>query len=364
VSASERTFDSEHDESTAPPLSEREQNVLQLVVKNFIETAGPVGSRSLVRKYGLDLSPASIRNTMSDLEEMGYLDHPYTSAGRMPTELGYRTFVDALMGTPELSASERRMLKIRLAQLVRDTDKLLRESSRLLSQLTDLLGVALSPRLSTGVMERLDVVPLTGGRLMFVISVRGGMVKTIVVEFESDINPADRDRVVSILNERLAGLTLHEIRQTHEERVRGIDDPTGIVRLVLEKSPRLFSEPSEGRLRHGGTQNILRQPEFQEPDDMRHLMEVIEDETLVVRVLESMLDAQAEEVGQAFVSIGSESRSEEVNQYSIVVSPYQLGDSVGTLGVIGPTRMNYGRVVALVQNMAAMLNRPSQTEAA
>jgi heat-inducible transcriptional repressor len=282
----------------------------------------------------------------------------------MPTELGYRTFVDELMGTPELSATERRMLKIRLAQLVRDTDEMLRESSRLLSQLTDLLGVTLSPRLSTGVLERLDVVPLTGERLMFVLSVRGGMVKTIVVEFESDLKRSALDRVVSILNERLAGLTLQEIRETHEERVQDIDDPTGIVRLVLEKSPRLFSEPTEGRLRHGGTQNILRQPEFQEPDDVRHLMEVIEDETLVVQVLEGMLDPQAQDVGQAFISIGSESRSEEVDQYSIVVSPYRLGGSVGTLGVIGPTRMNYGRVVALVQNMATMLNRPGEAEAA
>lgn len=348
-------------------MSERERDVLRLIVQNFIETAGPVGSRSLVKKYGLDLSPASIRNTMSDLEEMGYLDHPYTSAGRMPTELGYRTFVDELMQMPELSADERQMLKARLAQLVSDTDELLRESSRLLGQLTDLLGVALSPRLSTGVLERLDVVPLTGSRLMFVLSVRGGMVKTIVVEFEADperLRDRALDRVVSILNERLAGLTLKEIRETHVDRVRDIEDQTGIVRLVLDKSALLFSEPAEGRLRHGGTQNILRQPEFQEPDDVRHLMEVIEDEHLVVQLLEGMLDPRARETGRAFISIGSESRSEEVDQYSIVVSPYRLGGSVGTLGVIGPTRMNYGRVIALVKNMAALVNRPAEAEAA
>jgi len=104
----------------------------------------------------------------------------------------------------------------------------------------------------------------------------------------------------------------------------------------------------------------LRQPEFQEPDHVRHLMEVIEDETLVVKVLEGLLDPDAQSVGQAFISIGSESRSEEVDPYSIVVSPYQLGDSVGTLGVIGPTRMNYGRVVALVEGMATLLNRPAE----
>lgn len=344
-------------------MSEREQKVLRLVVQHFIEMAGPVGSRSLVKQYGLDLSPASIRNTMSDLEDMGYLDHPYTSAGRVPTELGYRTFVDELMERPELSPMERQMLKVQLARLVSDTDELLRESSRLLSQLTDLLGIALSPRMSTGVLERLDMVLLSSDRLMVVLSVRGGLVKTIVLEFEADIKRSALDRVVSILNERLAGLTLEEIRQTHEERVRDIDDQTGIVRLILDESALIFSEPTEGRLQHGGAQNILAQPEFQEPEDVRHLIETIENEDLVVHLLEDLVESKPDEVGQAVVSIGSESSAEEIQRYSFVISPYQLGDSMGTLGVIGPTRMDYARAVALVENMAAVLNRPAESRA-
>lgn len=351
--------DSTKPSPSGPPLSEREQRILRLIVQHFIETAGPVGSGSLARHYDVNLSPASIRNTMSDLEEMGYLDHPYTSAGRMPTELGYRTFVDELMQTPELSPAERQMLKLQLARLVSDTDEMLRESSRLLGQLTNLLGVALSPSLSTGVLERLDVVPLASSRLMFVLSVRGGLVKTIVVEFEANVQRSALERVVSILNERLAGLTLAEIRQTHEERVRDIDDQTGIVRLVVNKSALLFSEPNDRRLQHGGTQNILSQPEFQEPDDVRHLIETIENEDLVVHLLEDLLEAHPDETGQAVVSIGSESSAQEVDRYSLVISPYKLGDSVGTLGVLGPTRMDYARVVALVENMATVLNRPA-----
>ena len=134
-----------------PDLSERERNILRLVVDHFIDTAGPVGSRSLAKKYDVGLSAASIRNTMADLEDMGYLDHPYTSAGRMPTQLGYRTFVDHLMNRPSLSKAERQVLKEHLAELVRDTDELLNESTRLLSKLTSLLGIALSPSLSSGV---------------------------------------------------------------------------------------------------------------------------------------------------------------------------------------------------------------------
>ena len=347
-----------------PPLSDREQDVLRLLVQRFVETAGPVGSRTLVKRYGMDISPASVRNTMSDLQDMGYLDHPYTSAGRVPTELGYRTFVDELMETPELSSDEKQALKLHIQQLIQnDTDELLRESSRLLGRLTNLLGVALSPSLSSGVLERLDIVPLASTRLMFVLSVRGGLVKTIVLEFEADVKRSTLDRLVSILNERLAGLTLEEIRQTHEERVRDIRDETGIVRLILDKSALLFSDTTEPRVRYGGAQNILTQPEFQEPGEVRQLMEIIEDEGFVVQWIEDLFEGQPDNIGEALVRIGSENSNEEVEQYSLVLSPYQLGDTFGTLGVIGPTRMQYGRVVALVEKMAEELNQPSSDDA-
>lgn len=341
-----------------PALSERERNILGLVVQQFVDTAGPVGSRALSKQFDIGLSPASIRNTMADLEDMGYLGHPYTSAGRVPTKMGYRTFVDSLMNTPELSPAERQALTLQLASLVADTDELLRESTRLLSQLTNLLGVALTPNLSSGTLEQLDIVPLTGRRLMFVLSVSGGLVKTIVLGFESDLRRSELSRIVSVLNERLAGLTLEEIRDTHEERVRDIDDPTGIVQLIMDSSAPLFSEPAGGRLRLGGTQNILTQPEFQEPDDVRRFIEVIENEDRVVEWLETVFDVDPDAVGQAAIQIGSEGL-QDMDSYSIVTSPYSFGGTVGVLGVIGPTRMNYGRAVALVESMADVVNRPS-----
>ena len=346
-----------------PSLSERERSILRLVVEQFVDPAGPVGSRSRAKDTIVDLRPASIRNTMADLEDMGYLDHPYTSAGRVPTRLGYRTFVDELMDTPELSEVEQEVLKVKLARLVSDTDELLSESTRLLSKLTNLLGIALTPRLSTAVLERLDIVPLSSARLMFVLSVKGGLVKTVVLSFEPDLQRSKIDRIVSILNERLAGLTLHEIRDTYDERLGDLPDDTGLVQLVLDEASLLFSEPDEGRLQFDGTQNILSQPEFQEPDDMRHLIETIEDEDRVVQVIENLFEANPDAVGQAVVRIGSETDEDEMDDYSIVLSPYQLGDTVGSLGVIGPKRMDYGRAVALVENMAAVVNRPADDEA-
>lgn len=342
-----------------PTLSDRERMILRFVVEAFVDSAGPVGSRTLAKNTSLDLSAASIRNTMADLEDMGYLDHPYTSAGRVPTRLGYRTFVDELMDTPELSPVEQQVLKMHLAELAGDAEELLQESTRLLSKLSNLLGIALSPRLSTGVLERIDIVPLSDARLMFVLSVRGGLVKTIVLEFESDLRRSKIDRVVSILNERLAGLTLREIRDTHEQRIRDLRDETGLIQLIMDESTLLFSEPKEGRLQFEGTQNILAQPEFQELDEVRRLIETIEDEDRVIQVLENLFESDPGAVGQATVRIGSADDEEEMDAYSIVTSPYQLGDTIGTLGVIGPPRMDYARAVALVENAATAVNRPS-----
>lgn len=344
-------------------MTDREQTILRLVVRSFIETAGPVGSRTLVKRYPIGLSPASIRNTMSDLEDLGYLRHPYTSAGRMPTQLGYRAFVDELMDITELSIPEKKMLKAKLDLLMGDTDELFRASSRLLGQMSNLLGVVLSPRLSTGVLERLDVVPLSSSRVMIVISVRSGLVKTIIFETEVRVNRHNIDRMVTILNERLAGLRLEEIRRTYARRTRDLDDDqTGIVQLILNESATVFSEPTEGRLSHAGTQQLLTQPEFQETEDVRRLIELIEDEGYVIQLLEGPHVELVGEPGQALVSIGSENSDEKVEKYSIVTAPYQVGETSGVVGILGPMRMDYERVVALVENMAMLLSRSSIDE--
>jgi len=348
---------------TYPPassLSEREQVILRLVVRSFIETAGPVGSRTLARRYPLGLSPASIRNTMSDLEDLGYLGHPYTSAGRTPTQRGYRAFVDELMATPELSPVEKQLIKAKFDQIMGDTEELFRESSRLLGRMSNLLGVVLSPRISAGVLERLDVVPLSSSRVMIVISVRSGLVKTIVFETDVVLKRRDLDRVVALLNERLAGLRLEEIRRTYARRTRGLDDDdrTGIVRLILNESTTLFGESVEGRLRHGGTQQILSQPEFQQTEDVRRLIELIENEGYIVQLLEGQHAALNGETGQAVVSIGRENSDEKADKYSIVTAQYQVGETIGTVGILGPMRMDYERVVALVESMAVLLHRP------
>ncbi len=344
----------------AASLNAREREILRLVVESFIDTAGPVGSRFLARRYPIGLSPASIRNTMSDLEEMGYLDHPYTSAGRIPTDLGYRTFVDALMEVPKLTPEECRLLERRVRQVSNDPEELLRESTRLLGQLSQLLGIVLTPRLSTSVLERLEVVPLSSTRAMFVLSVRGGLVRTILAELPSELSRPDLELVVALLNERLAGLTLATIRNTCAQRLQDVEDRTGLVQLMVGEAPTLFAEPSEGRLRFGGTQYIMGQPEFRHAEELRNLFLLLEDEEVLVQLLEGPELPENVEIGRAQVSIGRENQDEKVEKFSIVTARYRLGDAVGTIGVIGPTRMDYRHVMALVQEMAILLSRPAE----
>ena len=341
-------------------LGDREKQILGLVVRSFIDKAGPVGSRSLALKYGLRLSPATVRNTMSDLELLGYLRQPYTSAGRMPTQLGYRAFVDGLGDAKELSYLEKKLLKAKLDRLMSDKDDLFDASSQLLSRMSNLLAVVLSPKLSTGVLERLDVVPLSSPNVMIVISVRSRMVKTIIYETAVDVKRRDLDRIVSILNERLSGLRLDEIRRSYASRTRDIDDDsTGIVQLILNESATLFGETEEGRVNHSGTQQLLTQPEFQQAQNVQQLIKVIEDKGFVVRLFEQTQSVPESSVGQAVVSIGSELQDESTSGYSTVTARYQIGESTGMVGLLGPMRMDYERAIVLVETMASLLSRPA-----
>lgn len=303
---------------------------------------------------------------MKDLETKGYLGHPYTSAGRVPTNLGYRTFVDSLMDTESVTRVERRLMETRLADVLDDSDALYRESSRLLARLARLLGVVLSPQMTTGVLERLEIVPVSSDRVMFVLSVEGGLIRTIVLHLPIDLRRDRLDRLVELLNERLAGLTLDEIRRTCVPRVIDLkDEETGIVQLILNESSQLFSDEPAGRtVEMEGTTFILAQPEFTSAESIRAFMGLIDDESSVVRLLEEPEDDIAKNTGQATVHIGHEVAAQDdgradTRDLSVVTAPYYRSNMQGTIGVIGPTRMEYARVIALVEGVAMLMSWPN-----
>ena len=343
------------------PLTTRQEDVLRRVVQHFIDTASPVGSKTLADE--VELSSASVRATMRDLEEAGYLGHPHTSAGRVPTELGYRLYVDGLMDVTGLSEREAGLLRESVRRRLGDLEAVARETSRLLGRLSQLLGVVLTPSLSTGVLERIEVVPLGGARVLFVLALRGGLARTVAAEVDVDVRPEAVDAIVRRLNERLAGHSLEEIRRTGRERVRDLEDEdrTGIVRVVLRDGKTLFREATPARRAAiGGAQHLVAQPEFARPEWVRDVIELVESEDVVVHLLERPRLVDPAEADRAVVLIGREVERgrpevEDGPAYSVVTAPYRVGESVGAVAVLGPTRMDYGRAIGLVEYVARLL---------
>src|ERR671913_552696 len=201
-------------------LTERELRVLEAVVQTYIETAEPAGSQTIARRFGLGVSSATIRSTMSDLEDKGYLFHPHTSAGRIPTDRAYRIYVNTIMRLAPLTDEARQTLRSELSGSRNAVEEIVRRAAQVLGVLTQELGVAVAPALDELVLERLELVPVSSERLLLVFNLRSGVVRTIFVEVPGTVPPPSVQQVSGILNERLSGLTLQEIRGTLPERLR------------------------------------------------------------------------------------------------------------------------------------------------
>lgn len=336
-------------------LTERQKDVLKYIIQSFILTATPVGSRHLSKRTKLGLSPATIRNVMADLEEQGYISHPHISAGRIPTDKGYRFYVGALMGFEKLSPREQENIHKDL-EGIKETEELLKETSKLISRISKQLSIVSSPHLRTGILHSLEIIQLSSNRLLIVLSIQSGFVKTITMEVMSEIPRAKLEDISKILNERLQGLTLNEIKESFYDRMKDVEnEETGLIRLFIGNSNKLFSDVDQKeRLRISGAKNILSQPEFESPERIRSVIELIDNEDIIIHLLDKYEDKA--EIDGLTIVIGSESRIEKLNDYSMVISSYKIGDTIGTIGVIGPKRMHYERVIPLVTYVADVLS--------
>jgi heat-inducible transcriptional repressor len=340
------------------PLNERERDILRHVVQNFILSAIPVGSRYISKHFESQLSPATIRNVMADLEELGFLSHPHTSAGRIPTDQGYRYYVDYLMDIQALSESEKIQIEQQL-NVTPDPDSMLKETSRLLGKISKQLSVVSSPHISSGIFEKLELLPISSSRVLVVISIRTGLVKTLMMEVGMELKREHLDQVSRLLNERLSGLTLREIRETFVERTRDVqDERTGLVRLFIDSVDNLFDDIKDREKLHiSGTQNIIEQPEFIDPRNFRSVIELIENDDIIVHLLEKHEGSDRASV----VTIGSENIDSKAKDYSVVSATYDAEGIKGRVGIIGPRRMDYAKVIPLVDHVARLVARMLQS---
>ncbi|HKB87231.1 MAG TPA: heat-inducible transcriptional repressor HrcA [Ignavibacteriaceae bacterium] len=336
-------------------LSDREKLILRSIIQQFILTASPVGSRNITKKYDIGFSPATVRNIMSDLEEFGFIDHPHTSAGRIPTDKGYRFYVDSLMEIQKIKNSEKGIInkEFKIEQI--ETDEILRLTTAILSNITKQLACVTYPRLDSGIMSKLQIVSLSSSRILIVISIKGGLVKTITMEINSVIEPAQIESVQSLLNERLCGLTFREIRSSFSERFRDVEEgQRPVIRLFVDSVDKIFKDiNSKDNVYLTGASNIIKQPEFEDPEKFPGIVELIENKDIIIHILDKGTDSASDQV---FISIGSENQDRKLEEYSFVSKEYTIGSTSGTLGIIGPKRMEYSKVVAIVDYMAKMLS--------
>jgi len=347
-------------ETSAESLTPRERTILHSIVESFVTNAAPVGSRYLARHCGLDLSPATIRNVMMDLEERGLITQPHTSAGRVPTDLGYRVYVDSLMGVQRLTRQDRRAILERLRRVAEDADQILETASHVLGQISNQLGVVLSPRFYQGIFDRMEIVPIAERRLLVVISIRSGLVKTITMEIEGELSEKSLHQTVQVLNERLHGLTLKEIKHTIDQRLRNVSAGDEVlIQTFVASADRLFQFAEREDFHFGGTTRIVAQPEFSDQEHLQRLLSLIENKDILLHVFNQ---SEQEDAGRISITIGEENREELIRNCSIITTTYHMGNVTGTLGVIGPTRMNYAYVVALVEYMARVLSETLEAQ--
>ena len=327
------------------PLTNRSRRILYSLVSLYIESGLPVGSRRLSKADGIDLSPATIRNVLADLEDAGYLRQPHTSAGRTPTESGFRVFVDALVQLREVSADRQGAVLRRLRSLAPDAD-IVRETGRLLSALTGAASVLTAPRAHDEALAQLRFMRLRPGSLLAVLIHRSGRVQNRVVAWSSELTDAELERVHNYLAELASGRTLPAIRRLLAERQAKERGQYEAIRARAEALVEAASEVQEGvrEVRIEGQERLFGLPEFDDADKLRRFLRAFEEKERLLSLLDDTMAA-----GGVQVVIGSEANLVELDDITIIASGYRAGgDAAGSLGVVGPSRIDYESVVPLV----------------
>jgi heat-inducible transcriptional repressor len=335
-------------------LTDRERQVLDAVIQTYVETAQPAGSRELAKRFQLGVSPATIRNTMSDLEDKGFLYHPHTSAGRIPTDVAYRVYVDALLPRATFTVQERERLAAQISSGPSTAmEAILRRAAQSLGVITQELGVALGPRFDQSRLERIELVRLASDRVLVVLTLQGGAVRTIFVEAKGQVADAAISEVTRVLNERLSGLTLLEVRSSLGQRLRdSATDATELLNIFIEEGEQLLDAafPDADEVVLGQASVLAEQPEFSDASSMRRLMAL----TDTRHYLAGLLRKRSGTAGVS-ITIGNEHDDPALEPFTLVTAQYHAGALNGVIGVIGPTRMPYDKVISLVTHTSQLV---------
>lgn len=334
-------------------LNQRERTVLGNLINHYIATADPVGSRVIATKYDMGLSSATIRNTMQDLEDLGFISQPHTSAGRVPTDVGYRLYVDSLIKPHSITAQERKKIDASISGSGKSIDAILGQSTRILADIAQQMGVTVAPKFENGVLRRLQLVQLSSDKTLVVLVVKSGLARSIILEVEANLPEDELATLEIILNEKLCGLSLGEIRRSVSQRLANVSGNARLLSLFVDSDSAVWDGDSSVQMHVMGSENLLCQPEFADRDQLVEFVRAIEDQG---KLMSGLDDSGSKTEPGVLVKIGSENSLTEMKRCSVVSANYKVGQIEGKIAIIGPTRMRYDKLLTIVEYAAKSIS--------
>lgn len=335
-------------------LDDRKKRILQAIIDDYIDTAEPVGSRTIARKHELGLSSATIRNEMADLEEMGYLAQPHTSAGRVPSDKGYRLYVDQLMKVRQLTPEEAESIKSALEIKISEMSQLIRQASAIISRVTKYTSMAVTPNLKKSTLKTVQVVPVEPGKQLVIVVTNGNIVRNCLVRTPDTSVPDFAIRISNILNEKLKGLTIEQVNvKLISEIEKEIGVQKDVLMPILEGVSDCIDQVDRPEVYLDGMTNIFNFPEFRDISRARDFLNILDEKCFMSKLLSVQRN-----VKEIDIKIGEENEIEEIKECSLVTATYNIGNTlIGSLGVIGPTRMEYSKVISSLDFIRRQINK-------
>lgn len=332
-------------------LGSRKQLILQAIIEDYINTAEPVGSRTVSKKYLTDISPATIRNEMADLEEMGYIEQPHTSAGRIPSDKGYRLYVDKLMRQKSINQQDYEFIRKEFMDTLGEIDRLVKHASKLLSSMTKYTSIAMAPQFRRTCLRHLQLIKVDSSNILAVIVTDAGIVKNSVIRTENDIGIDTLDKISRILNEKLLGLSIEElVGMDFTELDSGINGYEQIFTRILPELLQALKYSERAEIYYDGAANLLELPEYSDIQKAKEFLNVLDENELLFDILN---DASQD----TSVIIGKENKVHQLKDCSLITATYSFnGKIIGSIGVLGPTRMKYSKVISIVDCLTQNLN--------
>lgn len=328
-------------------LDDRKRRILQAIIDDYISTAEPIGSRTIARKYDLGVSSATIRNEMADLELLGFLEQPHTSAGRIPSAKGYRFYVDCLLSPHSISDREVQLIKQWYEAKVRRIDELFQETAKLLSKVTNNVSLVMVPQGVPSKFKYLQFLPLDDQRVIAVIVTDQGLIENKIFDVPPGTTPDDLQHIANCVNHRLSGLDFNEIqRQVVGDIKKDVLLDSAMIDHIFAALGQALHQDKQEKVYLGGTTHLLNQPEFRDLDKIQKFLSMLEEKKLLCDILHMQNE------DGVVVTIGQENKYSGIQDCSVVQATYRIdGQVVGTVAILGPTRMEYGKTMAILDFM-------------